>query len=116
MKILKTPFRLISICLLILLLTFCSMNVFADSEGLLIAPAPDSSSAAQAPADSEAAPAQAAVPSEEAAEQAQQQQALDAVLEPAAMPTIVLWGMLAALIMCAPIVVLVIIKRRKQKY
>ncbi len=115
MKILKTPFRLISICLLILLLTFCSMNVFADSEGLLIAPAPDSSSAAQAPADSESAPAQAAVPSEEAAEQAQQQ-ALDAVLEPAAMPTIVLWGMLAALIMCAPIVVLVIIKRRKQKY
>ncbi len=115
MKSLKTPFRLISICLLILLLTFCSMNVFADSEGLLIAPAPDSSSAAQAPADSEAAPAQAAVPSEEAAEQAQQQ-ALDAVLEPAAMPTILLWSMLAALIMCAPIVVLVIIKRRNQKY
>ena len=94
--------KLLSISLLALLLTFYGLGVSAEG-GLLIAPAPESQSTS--------APASTPDP---AAEQVQQE-AIETILEPAGMMTIFVWSMAAALIMCAPVVVLVIIKRHRQK-
>lgn len=87
--------KILCVVLLTVLVSLCGMNVFADEQ-------PAATAANQ-------------VDLAEAAEQAQQQ-AIQQVLEPAGMMPIFLWSMLAGLIMCIPVVILLIIKRRNQKY
>lgn len=99
MKHSKKFYKMTCIAVALLTLMLCSFPVFAAQE-------PETAPAAGPAVQTEAEPAL------DAAAQAAQQQAIEEILKPASMMPIFLWSIAAALIMCAPVALLVAIKRR----
>lgn len=86
-------YKLVCLAFALLTLALCCLPVFAAQDPALPSQTEDASAL-------------------DAAAQAAQQQAIEEILEPASMMPIFLWSIAAALIMCAPVAILVAIKRR----